>query len=118
STILAVNPDLIVLKDAEFRYRAANPAFCAFMGVAEDEVAGKTDLDLFPLDVFTRFDEADAAVMRLQSPQSEDVQSTRTGKNEKVWLQIVRTPGRDSEGASNGVLCSIRDITSRNKMEH
>ncbi|QJT09078.1 response regulator [Oceanidesulfovibrio marinus] len=118
STILAVNPDLIVLKDAEFRYRAANPAFCAFMGVAEDEVAGKTDLDLFPLDVFTRFDEADAAVMRLQSPQSEDVQLTRPGTNEKVWLQIVRTPVRDSEGAINGVLCSMRDITSRKKMEH
>ena len=118
STILAANPDLIVLKDEMFRYRAANPAFCSFMGVEEQDVIGKTDFDLFPLDVFTRFDEADAAVLRMQTPQSEDVQLTRPGTNAPVWLQVVRTPVFDAEGKASGVLCSMRDITSRKKMEH
>ncbi|TVM19367.1 histidine kinase [Oceanidesulfovibrio indonesiensis] len=118
STILAANPDLIVLKDELFRYRAANPAFCSFMGVDEQELIGKTDFDLFPLDVFTRFDEADSAVLRTLTAQSEDVQLIRPGAGTPVWFQVVRTPVFDADGKATSVLCSMRDITARKRMEN
>ncbi len=117
ATILASSRDLLALKDAQFVYQAANPAFCAFMGLTPEDVRGKTDFDLFPLDLFTRFDEADAAVLRSRQAHMEDVALVSPADGGRYWLQVARTPVLDDAGQVTGVLCAMRDITARKAME-
>ncbi len=113
--IFAVTPDQIVQKDLRSVYRMANPAFCRFVGMSEQEIIGKTDHDLFPPEEADRYRADDAKVMANGELQIQDELSTsREGRR---WVQVGKIPIRDASGAVTGVLCSVRDIHERKAME-
>jgi two-component system cell cycle sensor histidine kinase/response regulator CckA len=113
--IFTANPDLLFQKDRRSVYLTVNPAFCRFLGRREDEILGKTDLDLFPAEEAERNRADDAKVMGSGRTQSRDeLNSTGEGKR---WHQVTKTPLRDASGSVTGVLCSIRDITDRKQAE-
>ncbi|MBW2646712.1 MAG: PAS domain S-box protein, partial [Deltaproteobacteria bacterium] len=97
-------------------YRAANPAFCQFIGKKEQEIIGKTDFDLFPHDEAEMYRRDDARVMEagIHSVQDEEV----SGGEGKKWLQVAKTPIFDETGRNVGVLCSVRDISKRKRAEN
>ena len=114
-TIFHTIPDLIVLKDRDLVHRAVNPAYCRFLGRTEEEIVGKTDQDLFPLAEADIYLPEDLRVM--ESGQSVAKDREVTGAHGKQWLQVVKTPVLDEEGATAGILCSFRDIGARKKAE-
>jgi PAS domain S-box-containing protein len=109
--ILSANPDLIVLKDNDLVYQAINPAFCMFLGKTEGNIIGKTDFDLFPRVEAERYRQDDLKVIETGKPiiQDEEV----SGRKEKRWLRVAKTPVFSEKGANTGVLCSVVDITER-----
>jgi PAS domain S-box-containing protein len=115
NTIIISTPDLMVLKDCHSVYRAVNPAFCQFLGKAEEEILGKTDLDLFPPIEAEIYRRDDARVMASGVPQAQDEEVT--GDAGRKWLHVIKTPILDDRGQAAGVLCSVRDVTQRKRME-
>lgn len=114
-TIISATPDMLVLKDRDSVYQAVNPAFCQFVGRSEEEILGRTDLELFPPDEAELYRRDDEQVMTsgLTLVQDEEVSGARGRK----WFQVIKTPLPDDRGAATGVLCSVRDITPRKQME-
>jgi PAS domain S-box-containing protein len=114
-TILNASPDIVVLKDRKAVYQSVNSAFCEFIGRPRDEIIGKTDFDLFPEKEAGIFTRDDARVMKTGHLQIQDEKVT--GKEGIKWLQVAKTPVRDTEGNVTGILCSVRDITERKETE-
>jgi diguanylate cyclase (GGDEF)-like protein/PAS domain S-box-containing protein len=115
NTIINSTPDLIVLKDREMVYRHVNSAFCNFIGRQKNEIIGKTDFDLYPTDEARGYRHCDKKVMKTgrQKIQDEEV----TGKEGPIWFQVAKTPLLDDKGGFAGILCSMRDMRKRKKME-
>jgi PAS domain S-box-containing protein len=107
-TILDVTPDLVSLQDRGLAVRAANPAFCRFFDLKEEELIGKTLPELY-----RQWQDGDG--------QAEDVQVIQTGApiskelliaqdNYKRWFHVVKVPVYDEDRVV-GLLCTARDIT-------
>lgn len=114
-TILDSTPDLFVVKDRNSVYRAANLAFCKFVGKKEEEIIGKTDFDLFPRSEAERCRRDDERIMETGIPQIEDEELT--GSEGRKYLQVAKTPLVDKTGTCVGVLCSVRDVSKRKQAE-
>ncbi|NTW51685.1 MAG: PAS domain S-box protein [Chlorobiaceae bacterium] len=114
-TVLEVTPDFFVLKDRNSVYRLVNPAFCRFLGKREDEIIGKSDYDLFPPEDAAIYASGDLKVLCTLEPEVED--RNVHGQDGRIWLHMIKTPVLDSSGAVTGLLCSVRDISRRKKME-
>ena len=114
-TILASTPDLFVLKDRDSVYRAANLAFCKFVGKKEEEIIGKTDFDLFPRAEAERYRRDDERIMETGIPQAED--EVTTGSEGRKCLQVAKTPVVDETGTCVGILCSVCDVSERKRAE-
>lgn len=108
-------PDLFVIKDRKSVYRTVNPAFCRFLGKSEEEILGRTDHDLFPGRDAALYIKGDAEVMETRQAEVEDWEVV--GASGRVWLQVIKSPVLDDSGNVTGVLCSVRDISSRKKAE-
>ena len=114
-TVIDFAPDMLVLKDLHSVYRAVNPAFCKYLGKSEDEIVGKTDFDLFPLDEAEIYREDDEEVMQTGKPLiKEEYKARAVGKG---WYQAVKTPVFGDNGSPIGIICSIRNITGRRNGE-
>jgi PAS domain S-box-containing protein len=113
--ILSATPDLLVLKDRDFVYQAVNPAFCEFLGKAEESIIGKTDFDLFPSFEAEMYRRDDLKVIKTGKAQVQDEEVT--GNDEKRWLRVAKTPVLSEKGANIGMLCSVIDITNRKLAE-
>ena len=112
---LDVTPDIFVMKDRNSVYRIVSPAFCRFMGKSEEELIGKTDYDLFPPEDAALYVEGDVKVMSTLDQEVKDWNVS--GMNGRAWFHAVKTPVLDSSGKATGVLCFIRDISKRKKVE-
>lgn len=108
-TILNATPDFVSLQDQNFKYKAANKAFCDLVGKKESQIIGKDDFSLFS----TKRAEAnrleDQELLRSGEPLVKE-EKIRTG-NTSRWIHLVKLPVFDSNGAIIGMLCSGRDIT-------
>ena len=113
--IFTVTPDLLVLLDRDFVYRAVNPAFCHFTGKREEELLGRTDFDVFPrpeAEVYRRSDEEVLASGELHILEREASDADGTTR----WLQVAKAPIFGAAGAG-GLLVSARDITTQKGIE-
>lgn len=114
--IFTVTPDLLVLLDRDFVYRAVNPAFCHFTGKREEELLGRTDFDVFPrpeAEVYRRSDEEVLASGELHILEREVADADGTTR----WLQVAKAPIFDATGDIGGLLASARDITAQKAIE-
>ncbi len=116
-TILASTSDLIALKNRDAVYLAVNAAFCKNIGKNEDEIIGKTDVDLFSAEAAAVYQKEDDEVMSSVQPCFHDMKITKEAQGESQWLHITKTPVVDDQGDCIGLLCSIHDITDRKQAE-
>jgi PAS domain S-box-containing protein len=115
NVVFSATPDLLLLKDRDLVYRAVNPAFCFMLGKSEEEIIGKTDLDLFPRLEAERYRSDDRRVMATGVSLVQDEYAT--GKGGARWFQVIKTPVNDEQGNPSGLICSVRDITDRKRAE-
>ncbi|WP_460030340.1 response regulator [Megalodesulfovibrio paquesii] len=122
-TILANTPDGIALKDQQLVYRVANKSFCDMVGKPSEEIIGRTDREIFPLPMALLLEAADERAMARAgaAPSDEDVEdlelpAAAEGQPPR-WVQLLRAPMLDGSGKPGGVLCSMRDVSQRKRME-
>jgi PAS domain S-box-containing protein len=106
--------DYIFLKDRQLRYTHANPACLQFLGLAEHEVLGRTDDEIFDGELATRIARTDRAV--LEGRADREVVVRRMADRSAV-LETVKVPVRDGQGEVVGICGIARDITAKRQLE-
>ncbi|MES9995826.1 ATP-binding protein [Desulfovibrio aminophilus] len=108
-TILDVTPDLVSLLDEHLVYQACNRAFAASVSREVDEVAGKTDADLFPAELAAARTEANRRV--LLTGERFQTETRREAGHGERWFHTVQVPVFDRDDRIVGVLRTARDVT-------
>ena len=85
------------------------------LGIAEEEIVGKTDFDFFPEALAEKYRNDDARVLRAMV--SEEIEESYIRKGKEIVIQTVKTPVRDEAGEVTGVLGIFWDITERKRAE-
>jgi PAS domain S-box-containing protein len=114
-TMLAAMPEMLVLKDRNLVYQAANPAFCQVVGRREEEVVGKTAFDLFARSFAELSQRGDLEAVQTRRPQVEEGPGPEPGCGK--WFYVVRIPVIDPTGEVTGLVWSARDITEQKRAE-
>ena len=109
--VLDTLPDFIIFKDQDSVFRVVNRAFCEFVGLAEEEIIGKTDFDLFPPEDAQRYRQEELEVMR--SERTAINVHLLQGTTGVRWDEAIKTPLYDEQGRVMGVLTAGRDVTAR-----
>jgi len=109
-------PDIAWLKDEQSRFIMVNERFGKTCGFKPEELIGKTDLDIWPVDLAQSYRADDQEVIK--SKKRKCVQERLSDKEGKVqWIETIKTPIFDSEGKVIGTAGIARDITQRKKDE-
>ena len=94
-------PHNIFRKDAGGKYTFVNRAFCATLAKPAAEIVGKTDQDLLPADLASRFRREEEQLL-LARKQNVTEQSYPTAAGGKICMQMIRTPLFDASGQPVG----------------
>lgn len=88
--ILDTLPDALAVKNANSTYTLVNDSFCQFLNKRDDEIIGKTDVDLFPRRSAEKYLKIEAEVVR--SGREHSVVEEISGAQEKHRLRITKVP--------------------------
>jgi two-component system cell cycle sensor histidine kinase/response regulator CckA len=107
--------DGIFVKDLEVRYLMINSAGAGFVGMAVEEIVGKTDRELFDSKTARLVMEADNRVMAQGVTQTFEERAMSNGAG-RLYLS-TKGPYRDAQGEVVGLLGVARDITEQKRAE-
>ena len=114
--LLASLPGYAFFKDAHSRYITANNAFCVGVGLTREELAGRTDQDLFGPALAERFQAGDRAILSgVEDELLVEEELSMGGRMIQVATRKVAL--RDSAGAVAGLIGLALDITEKKRME-
>lgn len=107
--------DPIFIKDVQHRWIVLNQAFCQFSGYPLEQLLGRSDRDIFPLEEAEIFQEQDRLVFQTgRSRESEEHLTDARGKT----YSIATKRSLHKDAAGNLFLVGvIRDITERKRVE-
>lgn len=109
-------PDLIFYKNEAGVYLGCNKAFEVFTGRAQEDIVGKTDLDLFPPEQADLFLSMDRTMLYAgEARRNEEWVTYPDGY--QVLLDTVKTPFTDAAGRMLGLIGVSRDITGIKAIE-
>lgn len=109
-------PFLFWLKDANGRFLAVNKVFSDACGQAGPEaVIGKTDLDVWPVDLAERYRRDDADVMASRGIKA--VEEPVAGGSETGWIETYKKAVVGADGSILGTVGFARDVSERKRME-
>lgn len=111
--ILKYTPDVVYIKDRQFRYVLINARFEALLEKTNDEVRGCSDHDLLPREVADQFNQHDRRVLAENSPLQVE-EHLPHGEDLHTYLS-VKFPIYDSRGQASGVCSISTDITAEKK---
>jgi len=117
-TLIDSLPDKIFIKDRQSRFLISNPAHVQALAAArEDEIIGKTDLDVFPAELANQYYCDEQALMESGEPLDRDETTINHKTGETCWLHTTKVPLKDKEGKIVGLIGISRDITARKHNE-
>lgn len=104
-------PQRIFLKDRDSVYITCNRRYAEDHSLTVDEIAGKTDFDLFPQEFAKRYREDDQRIM--ESGAIEEIEEKYLFAGEERVIHTVKFPVRGEEGEIVGIQGIFWDITDR-----
>jgi PAS domain S-box-containing protein len=118
-TLLDSIPNPIFYKDLQCRYLGCNQAFEKFVGLAEEEIIGKTVYDIFPSQIAKVHHGGDLALLQNQGAQhfqtfEASVQYADGSQHEVIYN---KTTFHDAQGNLAGLVGIMIDITARKRAE-
>lgn len=105
----------IFLKDRDLRYVTANKQFCLTLGLTEEELVGKDDLELYPAELADRYRAADRLV--LQEGRRLELEEQNLISGQLRTVQKMKMPVLDENGLIIGVLGIFWDVTDQRNLE-
>jgi sigma-B regulation protein RsbU (phosphoserine phosphatase) len=105
-------PQNILRKDLQGRFTFANQQFCKILGRPLEEIVGKTDFDFFPRELAEKYQRDDRRVMQTGKPY-DTVEEHQPPGRDKIYVQVVKTPLYEADGAIIGLQGIFWDITQQ-----
>lgn len=107
--------DAIFVKDMNGMYVKVNKAAAEFIGAAAEEMIGRTDYDFLPREAADGIFRTDSEAVRTGRTLSlNNLHPFRPGPR---YMNVIKTPLKNSAGEIIGLLCVARDITELKRME-
>ena len=114
-TLLENIPQKVFLKDANSVYLSCNGNLAADLNIKADEIAGKTDYDFFPEEFAEKYRADDKKIIELG--RTQDIEEKYVQNGQDVIVHTVKTPVKDVQGNTVGILGIFWDITERKKAQ-
>ena len=103
STAMNSIPDIIFYKDTQGVYRGGNTAWSILLGRPVDQLIGKSDIDLFPVEIAKSFQFYDKAMLASgKTTRNKEWLVYPDGK--KIYVETLKTPWIGKDGKVLGVL--------------
>jgi PAS domain S-box-containing protein len=102
--------------DVAGRFTFVNAHLCASLGVAHEEILGKSVSDFYTTATAERRVRDDRDVLKSESP-FEDIQEFETRSGRHGFEQVLKTPFHDADGRMLGVQGISWDVTERRRAE-
>ncbi len=113
--ILRHTPSVVYIKDKDGHYTLVNSRYEELFGIRNEEIRGKTDVDIFPKEIAGQFRENDMRVLAEGRPcQVEERVPQKDGM--RIYLS-VKFPLYDETGTINRVCGISTDITELKKVQ-
>jgi PAS domain S-box-containing protein len=109
-------PVCLFRKDRQGRIAFANRPFCAELKKPLAEIVGKTDLDLYPVEMARKYMADDQRVIET-GLGLEDVEEHIGTDGGKSYVSVLKVPLRDSNGEVIGMQGIFWDVTARKRGE-
>jgi PAS domain S-box-containing protein len=114
-TFFENSPNVIFLKDREGRYLYANREFKRVRRIPEEQINGKTDDELFPVEQAAAFQASDRQVLEAGQPvEFEQVTIQKDGQHTSIAQKF---PLFNADGEIYGIGGIVTDITERKREE-
>ncbi|HIK14695.1 MAG TPA: PAS domain S-box protein [Leptolyngbyaceae cyanobacterium M33_DOE_097] len=115
--VLDTIPQRVFWKDRQSRFLGCNPAFANDYHLGNEEIIGKTDLEL-PWALWADLYRGDdARVMDTNCPKLDYEEPTINLDGEQIWIRSSKIPLTNTQGEVIGVLGCYDDITDRKQTE-
>lgn len=109
-------PGPIFYKDAQARYLGCNSAFAHFIGIAADQLIGKSPHDIAPAELADKYLAADRAL--IDKPGVQIYESpVRYASGEMRDVLFHKATFTEADGSVGGLVGFMLDITERKRME-
>jgi two-component system, NtrC family, sensor kinase len=103
-------PQNIFRKNRQGEFTFVNGHFCEFTGKRSDEVLGKTDFDLYPPELASKYHDDDCKIME-SGTLTEKVEEHHLPGGPRTYVRVIKSPLRDSQGNIIGIQGIFWDIT-------
>jgi len=107
-------PQFILRKDLAGRFTFGNQRYCSSHGLSPNELRGKTDFDLFPAELASKYVRDDKEVIR-SGNVFETVEGHRLPDGKQIFVQVVKTPVHDAQGQIIGIQGIFWDVTEQRR---
>jgi PAS domain S-box-containing protein len=108
-------PHMAWMKNEDGMFLAVNEAFARATGRSKAGILGKTDRDIWPLELAERYVADDRRVMA--SGERFYFEEPIAEGGDIKWFETFKTPIRDARGVVTGTVGLARDITERKRAE-
>ena len=115
-TLVETLPQNIIRKDLQGRFTFANRKFCNLIGKPLDAILGRTDFDLFPVEMASKYHRDDLRVMSTLD-NLDTIEAHRAPSGERLFVHVIKTPLYDAVGRLIGIQGIFWDVSSRKKTE-
>ncbi|MEJ2740536.1 MAG: PAS domain S-box protein, partial [Dehalococcoidia bacterium] len=116
NAIFEASSDIIFLKDIDGRYTLVNTACATALGLKVDEIVGKTDFEIFPVDIAQHITQ-DIDLRVFEKGETVRVEDSRPVGGKMLTFDVIKVPVRDTAGKVIGLCAIARDITERKRAE-
>ncbi|MDD5653612.1 MAG: ATP-binding protein [Candidatus Omnitrophica bacterium] len=111
-------PDVIYFKDRHGRLVMVNQAHARGLSLKPEQVAGKTDFDIFPKERAKKMFEDDLKVIKTGKPIIDKVERATRADGVDNYVSTTKIPRFDAKGKVIGLIGITRDITKRMQLAH
>ena len=110
-------PDVIYFKDRSGRLLLVNETHARGLGLKPQEVAGKTDFDIFPKQRALAMAKDDQHVMTTGKAVIDKIERSTRADGVDNYVSTTKIPRYDEKGSIIGLIGITRDITRRMRYE-
>jgi PAS domain S-box-containing protein len=107
-------PQNIFRKDLAGRFTFGNQRYCNTVKLSRQELLGKTDFDLFPRELASKYVQDDQEVIQT-GKTFETIEDHRLPDGTPIFVQVVKTPIHDAQGNIIGTQGMFWDVTAQKR---
>ncbi len=112
-TLVETLPQRVFHKDRDSVYISCNECYARDLGIAPDEIAGRTDLEFYPKALAQKYRADDRRIM--ENGRIEELEERYIKDGKEVWIRTVKVPVKDGDGNVIGVMGIFSDITEQKR---